>query len=126
MSNKSKKLNYRDRHATDTLVGDVRLGGDKIQRGFKKWPAIECSAELVTDGAEGQRVTAGRVVAGTLIAGPIGTVVGALAKKSNETGILTVHTPSGDVLVKLAGKKVQAARTFMMNLELVQARALGK
>lgn len=121
-----RALRYNESNTYNCSCGQYTLISGKVMRNFKKWSATECEAELIEDGNEGNRVTATRVAAGALLAGPVGAVVGGLAKKSNETGWLVVTTPDGEGRVKLSGRGVAKARTFVMNLGLEQKRVQGQ
>ncbi len=65
-----------------------------------------------------ERVTATRVVAGALIAGPVGAVIGALVKK-REAGdsYLVIDTPETQWLVTVNSKAVAAARAVLTQIE---------
>jgi hypothetical protein len=89
--------------------GRLRLYDDHIElRGrLKRWeikattPLPARAAVLPAATVTKQKTTATRVVAGTLVAGPIGTVVGAKSKKQKTQvqgfPVLTVWTASGTV-----------------------------
>ena len=121
-----RALRYNETTTYNCSCGQYGLINGKVTRGLRKWPATECEAELIEDGNEGNRVTATRVAAGALLAGPVGAVVGGLAKKSNETGWLVVTTPDGEGRIKLSGRGVAKARTFVMNLGMEQKRTQGQ
>ena len=122
MNLRQRALQLQEVATYNCTCGQYGLAGGKVVKGFKKWPATECEAELIEDGNEGNRITATRVAAGALLAGPVGAVVGGLAKKSNEKGWLVVTTPDGEGRIKLSGRGVAKARTFVMNLGLEQKR----
>lgn len=117
-------MSYGQRHQYDTRIKDINLVGNKVRRAFKSWHVNDITAELVLTAADGSSVTAGRVVAGALLAGPVGAVVGAMAKKAAQSGYLIINTPNGEYSAKVSGRAVAQAHHFMLALERVQARNL--
>ncbi len=110
------------RRYNDSFEG-LRIIGDQLFRikAGKQWPVAGCSAQVDSGAAISSRVTATRVVAGAAIAGPIGAVVGALAKKDRSKVYLAVTTPDDHVLLELKGKEEGEARRFAGNLNAAAA-----
>lgn len=65
---------------------------------MRKHPLTGATAVLEASLAQGSRTTAGRVVAGTLLAGPFGAVIGAVAKKDVGKLYVTVTLADGTEL----------------------------
>lgn len=107
----------------NTSAGRIHLINGRIHDGIRrKWPVLECSAELIEAGPDGQRVTATRVAAGAVLAGPVGALVGGMARKGTGSGWLIVRTPDGELREKVKGSRVAKARELVMNLQLEQER----
>lgn len=110
----------------NTSVGRIHLINGRIQDGIRrKWSVLECSAELIEAGPDGQRVTTTRVAAGAVLAGPVGALIGGMARKGTGSGWLIVRTPDGELREKVKGSKVAKARELVMNLRLEQERQRG-
>lgn len=110
----------------NTTVGRINLINGRIKYGIRRtWPALECTAELIEAGPDGQRVTATRVAAGAVLAGPVGALVGGMAKKGTGSGWLIVRTPDGELREQVKGSRVAKARELVMNLQLEQERQRG-
>jgi len=72
--------------------------------------------------AQGSHTTAGRVIAGTLLAGPIGTIVGAVAKKSDAHLYVTVTLADGTQVQGTFPSKHEAkARRLVDNINTIGA-----
>ncbi|MDU2314301.1 MAG: hypothetical protein E7D85_07225 [Cutibacterium avidum] len=69
-------------------------------------------------------MTATRIAAGTLPAGPVGTAVGAMSKKHKKVGYVTLmNTDTGDVeILEMEKGDTDKARKFVMKVQLVQER----
>lgn len=103
-------------------INSLALSKRGVRYGFGKTvPVADVEAELFLNGADGQHVSAGRVVGGAILAGPVGAIIGGLAKKGNQFGVLEVRTPEWTRTFRVQGSKVAKAQTFLMNLERMQA-----
>lgn len=83
----------------------------------KTWPLDGASAYAEVEGVAVERVTATRVLTGAVLLGPLGAVIGALAKKrEGQRAFLVVTLGDGTILseegdpVKLIGMKLMAER----------------
>lgn len=83
----------------------------------KTWPLAGATAYAELEGEAIERVTATRVITGAILLGPLGAVVGALAKKSEgRKAYLVVTLGDGTMLTeegdpsKLPGMRVMAER----------------
>ena len=98
------------------IGSQVGIIGGQVMYGGKKFSAAECDAWIDDSRATKRRTTATRVIAGTVLAGPVGTAVGAVAKK--DVGVVTLHvvTPAGTVSQTYPAKKAEFAHGFVRNL----------
>lgn len=84
---------------TATMVDDLELVPDT-------------QVEVIT-GQDKRRITATRVGAGLVIAGPLGGIIGAVARKQSKSdGILTIQGSSGYALIEFKGEHEMGAREF--------------
>lgn len=101
--------NQMDRHKESQSAVGGYYGVHSVSNGeysylpegrFKKVrkPIAGAIAEFES-GASNQKTTAGRVVAGAVIAGPVGAVVGGLLKKDKTKCYVTVTFADGDVAI---------------------------
>lgn len=102
-------------------AGQFGLVDGKVVHGFKKYPAVDCHAEIV-EGGQRARMTVTRIGAGALLAGPVGAIIGGMAKKDTSKAWLFVVTPAGTEQIAVNGSALAKAKTFVMNLELEAAR----
>lgn len=105
-------------------VGIYALIDGEVMAGSKKYPAKDCHAEII-EGGQRQRMTATRVGTGALLFGPVGAIIGGMSKKDISQNWMIVATPDGTEQVKVNGKGLAKARTFVMKLELEAARQEG-
>jgi len=90
---------------TDTVVkfGGMKIADNYIAYEGKRYPRAGAKAIMDTGAAAQKRMTATRVVGGALVLGPLGAILGGLAKKRTGMIFLTVDLPDGTCLV--AGDK---------------------
>lgn len=81
-----------------------------IRNGFSKYPAGGATAEV--EGAGSSRMTATRVGAGAVIAGPLGAAIGGMARKNTSKVYVVVNTVRGSFVVEGPAKKMKAALQF--------------
>lgn len=91
--------------------GGALLRGGLLTYQMKKIDMTEATAEA-TLSAPSQRTTATRMGAGLLIAGPVGLVAGALARKDSSKCYVTITTPNGMIVVEGRAKDYPSAVTF--------------
>lgn len=113
-----------DEHRYDDKFEGLRVLGDQLFRisAGKQWPVAGCNAQVDSGAAIQSRVTATRVAAGAVVAGPVGALVGALAKKDRSRVYLAVTTPDDHVLIEVKGKHETDARRFAANLNAAAAK----
>ncbi|PTT70198.1 DUF2510 domain-containing protein [Arthrobacter sp. HMWF013] len=102
-----------------TTFQDLTLAGGELKKQAgggllppKVWPIAECEAHVETGAAVSARVTATRVVAGAMLAGKAGAVVGAIAKKDRTKVYLNIITPDDVILKEVRGLDETKARKF--------------
>jgi hypothetical protein len=92
-----------------------RDGTPTIKRGFgKPQPLCGITVELLTGPAVTSRMTATRVVTGAALAGPVGALLGGMARKrSGGEALLTVAGPGLLWSVKVDPEKLTNALSFV-------------
>ncbi len=103
-----------------------KIDGPHFWVAGRSYPINTVTAELELGAStQSQRMTATRIVAGGMIAGPAGMLIGGAAKKRTDTSriYLTVRTPDGRVEVRDAPTKDERkGRDFMARLEMASKR----
>ncbi len=94
----------------------AEFGGYKLRDGVLKSGGKSVSVQgaeaEATQGAPSQRSTLTRMGAGALIAGPIGFVVGAVARKNTSKCYVTIGVPDGVVVIESKAKEFPDAVRF--------------
>ena len=93
------------------VFGSAALRGGLLHYELKKLDMTDATAEA-TVGAPGRRSTFTRMGAGALIAGPLGLVAGAVAKKDTSKCYVTIETPDGVIVIEGRAKDYPAAVRF--------------
>ena len=99
-------------------------GDDGPRLAYKgtKYPLTGATATIEASLTQGSHTTAGRVIAGTLLAGPIGPIVGAVAKKSDAHLYVTVTLTDGtQVQGTFPAKQEAKARELVDNINTIGA-----
>lgn len=78
----------------NTSLNGVACMNGKIRRGVRSWPVAGASC-TVESGASSSRMTLTRVGAGAVVLGPVGAILGGLAKK-DRSRVYVVLTVPGD------------------------------
>ena len=121
-SNKKAKA-YQHEHKHDMVLDTWRLSGDTLHQGLKKWNLKGATAHLDNGANVGSRITATRVVAGAVLFGPVGALIGGMAKKDRNKLYITVTYSNGDAGVIEAKAKDEAkARQFVQAINKIGAR----
>ncbi|MBM4574847.1 hypothetical protein GS896_27705 [Rhodococcus hoagii] len=75
----------RELHQFDVLTRDFRVYGDKLQlkttEGFREYPVAGSVTTFENGAAASSRISATRVAAGAVVLGPLGALLGGMAKK---------------------------------------------
>lgn len=87
---------------------------------FKNVPIEDVEFELQVHGEAEERITATRVVAGSLLLGPVGTVAGVLAKKKSHAGTLILRAPGRPAYRHTLNnrKEIEKAARFMEDCQM--------
>ena len=110
------KARIETEKATAALGGLV-VGEHHLSYSNETVPMSATTATIEQDLAV-ERITATRVVAGALLAGPAGAVIGALAKKREAgSSYLVIDTPASQWLVTIDRKAITAAREVVTKIE---------
>lgn len=119
---------YAEKHRHNAQFEGLVIQGGVLRRGLKKWPIAECEATLDTGAAVAARMTATRVIGGTVLLGPLGTVLGGLAKKNRSKVYLGIAVPGDAILIEVDSKKEGKARQFLakFNAAAEQYRAIAE
>lgn len=93
-----------------------------VRRGVKEWPVAQVTA-TVTVGSDRSRMTATRVLAGGVLLGPAGLILGGLARKDVTSGRLELDLAGERVVVDFRGGEVEKALAFAEALDSAAGRA---
>lgn len=86
------------------------------------WPLAGMAAELERGATVGPRVTATRVVAGAVVAGPVGALVGGMLRKDrNKVYVVVTLADGSQILIDGPAKDERAARDFVSKLNAAGA-----
>ncbi|WP_336642036.1 hypothetical protein [Microbacterium sp. USHLN272] len=85
---------------------------DGVLKGGGKSVSVQGAEAEATQGAPSQRSTLTRMGAGALIAGPIGFVVGAVARKNTSKCYVTIEVPDGVIIIEAKAKEYRDAVEF--------------
>ena len=85
---------------------------DGVLKGGGKSVSVQGAEAEATEGAPSQRSTLTRMGAGALIAGPIGFVVGPVARKNTSKCYVTIGVPDGVVVIESKAKEFPDAVRF--------------
>lgn len=100
---------YREEHQFDCLAtGKWRLYGKNLQIEGLNYPVAGAKASYESGAQAAPRLTATRVAAGAVIAGPLGAVIGGLAKKDMSTMFIILELADGEVLTVEARPRDEA------------------
>ncbi len=109
------RANYNDEHQFDMLVNPKwKLFGKNLQIEGRNYPVAGATAHFESGAAARQRMTATRVGAGLLIAGPIGAIIGGMAKKDESKMFIIIELADGNALsVEARAKDEGKIRKFV-------------
>lgn len=112
-ANAVHKAQKKERNAANPFAtfGGAFLKGGMLNHNFQKTDMTEATAEA-TIGGPSQRSTLTRMGAGALIAGPVGFVVGAVARKNTSKCYVTIGTPDGVIILEGQAKDYPQAVRF--------------
>jgi hypothetical protein len=102
---------HRDEHQFDCHAGNIFLmGREIIQTDTRrhKYPVAGATARFESAAAAQSRMTATRVVTGAVILGPLGAILGGMAKKNTTAMYIVVELADGTVLTDEAKAKDEA------------------
>lgn len=119
----AKAKAYQHEHKHDMVLDVWRITGDNLHKGLQKWNLKGATAELENGANIGSRITATRVVTGAVLFGPVGAIIGGMAKKDRNKLYITVTYANGDAGVIEAKAKDEAkARQFVQAINKIGAR----
>lgn len=107
---------------TDTVIkfGGMKIADNYIAYEGKRYPRAGAKAIIDTGAAAQKRMTATRVVGGAVILGPLGAILGGLAKKRTGMIFLTVDLPDGTCLV--AGDKAKHQKDAAQAMQKINSQ----
>jgi len=100
--------------------GSIKVSGGQVCSGLKAYPIARCTVEMV-EGGKPSRMTATRIGAGALLAGPVGAIIGGMAKKDRSKTWLIVTHPGGAFQEEVSGKDKPKAVAFVRSFEAAQS-----
>ncbi|MGP9725439.1 hypothetical protein ACT3SZ_15620 [Corynebacterium sp. AOP40-9SA-29] len=106
--------------AQKRIPGAVAFGGLILVDGVvyaagQAIPARDAKATVDAGAAAQSKVGAGRVVGGAILAGPVGALIGAAAKKSTGELFITVESTDGRVAIGSGPSKESSSATTLAN-----------
>jgi len=100
--------------------GSIKVSGGQVRSGLKAYPIARCTVDLV-EGGKPSRMTATRIGAGALLAGPVGAVIGGMAKKDrSKTWVIVAH-PGGAFQEEVSSKDKPKAVAFVRAFEAARS-----
>lgn len=110
----AKLLNIGKLHANDTSFEGHKLNGQKLTKFPNTWDIKGANAYIENGANIGSRITATRVAAGLVLAGPIGGIIGGLAKKDRNKIYVLIETTNNEVVsIETKAKDEAKARAFI-------------
>lgn len=104
------------RHGADCSFKGIKVSGGRVQKGLTVYPIAKCTVDLV-EGGKSSRMTATRIGAGALLAGPVGAIIGGMAKKDrSKTWVIVTH-PGGSFQEEVSSKDKPKAVAFVRSFE---------
>jgi len=121
---------YGAAHKYDCTFHGIKVSGDRVQKGILAYDLTECAIDMI-DGGKPARMTATRIGAGAILAGPVGAIIGGMAKKDrSKTYIVVAHAPvrgpyagGGSFKEEVPKKDRAKAMAFVRSFEMAQAAA---
>lgn len=107
---------FRERHRHDASFEGVYITGGMLKQGLKKWPVAQCEVTLDNGAGVSARMTATRVLGGAVLLGPLGAVLGGLAKKDRTKIYVGIAVPGDAILLEVKPKKEKEAREFVAKM----------
>ncbi len=92
-----------------------------VRCGLKEWP-VESVTAHVEVGSDKSRMTATRVLAGGVLLGPAGAILGGLARKDVTKGHLTLNLDGEKSVVEFHGHDLEKALAFVQALDEAAGR----
>lgn len=99
----------------DCSFGGAVLTGNTIRHGFSSHPVAGAQAEAEAGGKQ-SRMTATRIVAGTVLLGPVGTLLGGMARKDRSKCYVAVVTQTGSFVLTAPLRAYDQALRFASNV----------
>ena len=110
----AKLLNIGKLHANDTSFEGHKLNGQKLSKFPQSWDIKGAKAYIENGANIGSRITATRVAAGLVLAGPVGAIIGGLAKKDRNKIYVLIETTNNEVVsIETKAKDEAKARAFV-------------
>ncbi len=114
---------YGAAHKYDCTFHGIKVSGDRVQKGILAYDLTECAIDMI-DGGKPARMTATRIGAGAILAGPVGAIIGGMAKKDrSKTYIVVAHAGGGSFKEEVPKKDRAKAMAFVRSFEMAQAAA---
>lgn len=107
--------NYNEVHQFDALANTRwKLYGKTLTLDGREYPIDGAHASYESGAAARQRITATRVVSGLAAAGPLGAIIGGLAKKDETKMYIVVELGDGQIItVEAKARDEMKVRAFV-------------
>lgn len=107
---------YRREYPAAVVAGTMMLLDGVVYYGGHAIPAAGATASVESGVQATEKVTAGRVIGGAILAGPAGAIIGAAAKKRTEGQLfITVSGAEGKALMATVPASEAGAATALVN-----------
>jgi len=105
----------------NTSFNGYVLQGDHLRQGLKSWPVAGAVAQCES-GASSRRMTLTRVGAGAVVLGPLGAILGGMAKKDRTRVYVLIEIPGGEgISFDAPAKDEKQAREFVSKVNAASA-----
>ena len=105
-----------EKYKFNTSYEGYSLMADKLRKGGKSWPIAGAHAQC-DSGASAKRMTLTRVGTGALVLGPLGAILGGMAKKDRTRVYVLVELSTGEgISFDVPAKDEAKAREFVMKV----------
>lgn len=91
-----------------------------ITMNFKTYPVAEADIEVQV-GRDRSRMTATRVLGGGVLLGPVGMILGGMARKDVTQGVMTIRVGDAIQRHEFSGRDIDKAEAFVQALSDAQA-----
>lgn len=114
---------YRERHKYDVIIDEkLKLIETNVVMGMRKYPIAGAKASYEPGVDIAARMTATRVATGAVLLGPLGALLGGMAKKDQAKLFFALDMPDGSIVThEIKAKHESKVRKLVENINLLSA-----